>query len=161
MILSIYYGTYIYCYTYNNKLSICSNYIPNIYTYVQKEYWNVCLLCYWQYKNIPHFIVSLPTIVFIIFIIYYFIKQDNIYWKLIYKYIYIGEIIQLCILLYICIFIANIQIITRLVSSSPIYNIGLSILYIKNRYIKYIIVFYHSLYFTLGPLMYCSALPWV
>lgn len=41
----------------------CTRTIPSIYSWVQKEYWNVGFLSYWTPGNIPLFLLAAPTLV--------------------------------------------------------------------------------------------------
>ncbi|KAK0546409.1 ER membrane glycoprotein subunit of the GPI transamidase complex-like protein [Tilletia horrida] len=40
----------------------CSSSIPSIYTYVQKQYWNVGFLRYWELAQLPNFLLAAPIL---------------------------------------------------------------------------------------------------
>ncbi|KAF7507731.1 hypothetical protein GJ744_010160 [Endocarpon pusillum] len=40
----------------------CNEYVPSIYAWVQRHYWNVGLFRYWTVSNIPLFLLAAPTI---------------------------------------------------------------------------------------------------
>jgi len=56
----------------------CSGILPNVYSYIQKEYWDVGFMKYWQLKQIPNFILPFPILA-ICFISLYRLTKTS--WK--------------------------------------------------------------------------------
>lgn len=101
------YGSSIYC-TAPHLSEYCLSYVPNIYSYIQKTYWNVGLFNYWEVKQLPNFILPLPILYLSVSSIYSAparLAPFSLY---------------LLANLFILIFIANIQISTRVLSSVPL-----------------------------------------
>jgi GPI mannosyltransferase 2 len=44
----------------------CSNPLSTLYMHVQRKYWNVGFLNYWQLRNIPNFMLALPVTIVIL-----------------------------------------------------------------------------------------------
>jgi phosphatidylinositol glycan class V len=51
-----------FCTPFNSR-PWCARAIPSIYSWVQKEYWNVGFLSYWTPGNIPLFLLAAPMLV--------------------------------------------------------------------------------------------------
>lgn len=54
----------------------CNTTFPMAYTYVQRHYWNVGFLNYYQWKQIPNFLLAAPILVIIFVNCYKFIMQN-------------------------------------------------------------------------------------
>jgi phosphatidylinositol glycan class V len=56
----------------------CFKSIPLSYSYVQHKYWNVGFLNYYQFKQLPNFLLALPIISFILNNFYQYLLQNLI-----------------------------------------------------------------------------------
>ncbi|KAE8225407.1 hypothetical protein CF319_g1854 [Tilletia indica] len=45
----------------------CSDALPNLYAFVQREYWNVGFLRYWEPSQLPNFLLAAPVLVFAVY----------------------------------------------------------------------------------------------
>lgn len=83
------------------------------YTFIQEHYWNVGLLRYWTFSNIPNFFFPLPNIVFCVLAMRYFSR--------IYPNHHLKPIIYItgCLIVIISLF-AHIQIFNRVSSFIPL-----------------------------------------
>ncbi|KAL4225387.1 hypothetical protein ACF0H5_016076 [Mactra antiquata] len=63
--------------------SWCNDTFPLAYSYVQKHYWHQGLLNYWEFKQIPNFILAIP-VSFLVFMmsIHYYKNNKYICWTL-------------------------------------------------------------------------------
>ena len=132
-------------YGLNNNLSMplsnfsstwCLEKVPLSYQYVQKTYWNVGLLNYWTWKQIPNFILALPLFILMgSFITNWFrIERKNIY-KEKFKYLFsnknenrtsvwflekdfLPHIIYTLFLSLFALFFMHVQVMTRFIFSS-------------------------------------------
>mgnify|MGYP002787071041 FL=1 len=62
----------------NNPPEWCSSVIPNVYSYVQRKYWDVGFLKYYTVNQIPNFVLAVPLTVLLLKGIYRQVKGDPI-----------------------------------------------------------------------------------
>lgn len=168
--------------------SWCNDKLPIAYSYVQKHYWNVGFLNYYEFKQIPNFLLAAPIlIIFIRGCIKYIKINRPKKIKDIFKFdisaarthfvfenpnIYVF-IIHGLFLSVSCLFFLHIQVSTRfLCSSSPLLYWFCAYYMIDGKEFcnlddfrrfssrkKYIISYFLS-YFIVGTAMFCNFLPW-
>lgn len=162
------YGYNTYC---QEPLSpYCTSLFPNIYNYVQEKYWNVGLLRYWELKQIPNFLLAFPMILISFSCICSYFKRNfeallslgtfKINRKL--EHHYLNPIVAPFIVywaanLFILVFIANVQIITRTLSSLPVLYWFICQRNVEKNYLLQ--VFFAS-YFMVGIVLFSNFYPW-
>lgn len=154
------------------------------YSYVQSQYWNVGFLRYYEFKQIPNFLLAAPILILIIsHSISYLIKNTNITFRLglwckdcvsidIKQFVYVVHALVLSI---ICLLFVHIQVSTRMLASSSPYVYWICAKYFyneRNRYngiqlflqsntkmTKFISCWFLG-YFIVGTAMFSNFLPW-
>ena len=147
----------------------------SIYGYIQKQFWGVSLFSYWRMDNIGYFLLMLPTLVVALHAPYYYLldlmKQGRVLsfrsWTISNKRF--PFLLQMGILTAFTVFIANCQILTRILSSCPLYfwtleNIsfddGKNSKPWRSRLMARAILGAHFSYYLVGPLIFSNGLNW-
>ena len=161
------YGNLLYC--SEQPSPYCSDIMPNVYGYVQDKYWNVGIFKYWELKQIPNFALALPIIYISARAIFSYVRAD------IKRFVtcgavcsrvqndFLGSPLVMPFIAYwavnfvILVFIANVQIITRMLCSLPVlyWFISDSIL-TSHRWI----ILYSLVYLSVGTLLFSNFYPW-
>lgn len=131
-----YYAYTIYCSMDNSSRPWCSARIPSIYSFVQKTYWNVGMFNYFTINQIPNFLVAMPMIIICSTAVFLYFESDHTRFlclglterknkrakslQLFYDDLVLPHIYLLCFMLSYNIFIAHVQIITRLFTFMPV-----------------------------------------
>lgn len=154
------------------------------YFYIQSHYWNVGFLEYFQFKQLPNFMLAFPIIYFASTECLKYFRQNsdltfslglsrfhqNTKTSVIFEYI-----VHLSALVVICLFFVHIQVTTRLLcSSSPaLYWLAAMLIYSKEKKTvfrlsdvssstttTFLIFSYCLLYFVLGTALFSNHYPW-
>nr|CCA18790.1 GPI mannosyltransferase putative [Albugo laibachii Nc14] len=138
-----------------------------MYMFIQREYWNVGLFRYYQWKQIPNFFLASPVVSLSVLALYRFFRK-----QLIFTTSWTCEMNVYCIhwafLLINGLLVVHVQVITRLLCACPpFYWIPAIILFqpkksesvIQNAFFK-IVVGYFVLYTLLGSILFSSFYPW-
>lgn len=111
----------------------CQNNFPIAYSYIQEHYWNVGYLKYYEFKQIPNFLLATPIVSIILVNAFkYFLRNQDYCWRLgIFNlrqsilrktsvpdqnlFVFITHAVALCIF---CVLFIHVQVTTRLLASS-------------------------------------------
>lgn len=168
--------------------SWCNSKLPLSYSYVQKHYWNVGFLNYYEFKQIPNFLLAAPILtIFIINCKKYMLincpkniiqifnfdihqPRSNMIFETpqIFVFVLHGLILSI-----FCIFFIHIQVSTRLLCSASPLLYWFSVHYLMDgekfcdinnikRFSvkKKIILLYYFSYYVVGIALFCNFLPW-
>ena len=145
----------------------CNQLIPNFYSYIQNEYWNVGFLKYYQIKQIPNFILAFP----VLFLVFHFLRKQ-------FDFKVFPFILHAMFLAIFNILFVHIQVSTRMLfSASPIpywttavilqrfdfrskfFLVDILFRY-RTSFIEQFVCCYFLSYFIVGTVMFSLFLPW-
>ena len=175
------YQTYaynLYCVNRSDPSEWCLKTIPLSYSYIQEKYWNVGFLRYYQFKQIPNFLLALPIIIlmFKTSFDYFTINMKNIFKILTLKQspekrrklksleaneMCLVHVVHALALTLFCVFFVHIQVTTRmLLSASPLTYWSVASIETKGNEnkTKLIKLWFYG-YFTIGILLHSNFLP--
>ena len=151
--------------------SWCHEY-SNIYSYAQEMFWDVGILKYWQVKNVAFFFLAVPTfLISVLGVIRPWIRDriDSVLKRPTWSRLVVDFLhdkmsiyaIHLIACLAVTLLIANVQIVTRLVSSCPAYFWAQSeIVKSGEKLLVVPLTVVHWVYFFIGIVLFCNFLPW-
>ncbi|KAG5680273.1 hypothetical protein PVAND_009792 [Polypedilum vanderplanki] len=111
----------------------CLSNFPVAYSYIQEHYWNVGYMNYYEFKQIPNFLLAAPIVLIILVNAFiYFINNQDYCWRLgIFnlrqsilrktsiadqnQFVFIVHAVAMCLF---CIFFIHVQVTTRILASS-------------------------------------------
>lgn len=154
----------------------CFAKVPNIYSFVQKEYWNVGLFHYFTFNQIPNFILALPMIIICSSACFLYFESDHLRFmslglhrkknkrakslKLFYDDQMLPHIYLLIFMLVYNVFVAHVQIITRLFTFMPIvYWFMAHLIMTASIRSQKILLTYIGVYGTLGTVLFALNYP--
>lgn len=167
----------------------CDSLVPLSYGYIQEKYWNVGFMRYFEFKQIPNFLLAFPVLFIMLRnIIPYLIKnRRNIFNFSLFKIIkdadYKGtkcrsDIVMACFLhatflTVFSIFYVHIQVSTRMILSANPAFYWISAYYFKGFRIEkpllwqnitnkkqLFLLLYSFSYIIIGTILFCNFLPW-
>lgn len=157
----------------NDTFPFCDAIYPNVYGYIQSAYWNVGLFNYYEFKQLPNFLLASPMLSLSVYGIYQYTienpisvfslgfggnlqKESHSHHRLIYMY-------HWGIMLLLCITIVHIQVSTRFIATSP-HPYWFAAYMFHNRHqfpiLTQLYTIWASLFFVLGCVMFSLFLPW-
>ena len=180
----------VYCeFDFTNADHWCGAALPLSYSYVQKKYWNVGFLRYYEFKQIPNFLLALPVVSLCLYAMCSIlsspgsfdiirtlglVRKANLFNKREQKQQ--QEIIPadraLVYIMHACFLVVagtlgfHVQILTRMLcSSSPVIywlfgSVVLQHLHGRKSDLLMVIVSYFLLYNVLGFFLHCNFYPW-
>lgn len=157
----------------------CASRLPLLYGHVQKVYWENGLFAFWQFKQIPNFILAAPILSFGFFTSWMCIsKRWTHFWRALlpcsspkltlkgwpatglYGRISFCLVVHLAFLSGFSFCFMNVQVATRfLAASPPLYWFAAHIAQ-RSRNLERIIWGYSYTYIALGSLLFTNAYPW-
>ena len=162
-----------------SRLNWCNNLFRFSYWQIQNKYWQVSFMSYYEFKQIPNFILASPIIIFILRnSLNYFTKNKSLVSSLgffvpnklhesssssitsnVHCFVYVVHVTALTLF---CLFFIHIQVTTRLIaSSSPVlYWAAASLNPMKNNLATKLLNLWFYSYFILGTFFYCNGYPW-
>ncbi|XP_031621596.1 GPI mannosyltransferase 2 [Contarinia nasturtii] len=167
------------------KADWCSYPLPFSYSYLQSHYWNVGFMKYYEFKQIPNFVLASPILIMIIYHSIQFIManptialrlgllqpKSNVQIVKFNLFVYTVHAFALSIF---CLFFVHIQVSTRMLASSTPYIYWLCAQYFqremqrnswkaflqpRSRITKFIKGWFLG-YFVIGTVLFCNFLPW-
>lgn len=139
----------------------CGWTVPIAYSYVQNHYWNVGFLQYYEWKQVPNFLLASPMVIVMMLHLLYWPN-----WKT--SFVFMAHA---TFLLIVCVLCINVQVTTRLMASAS------PVLYwifstetsseIKTIHdipmckwpVKLVLLWFAS-YIIIGTTLFCNFLPW-
>ena len=153
----------------------------SIYEHVQLAFWRVSFLSYWNLGNWPYFLLMTPSLLVALHAPFYYlkdlikgsfatirsIKKIDEFAKLAVSEWTFPFLVQMGILTAFTVFIANCQILTRIVSSCPLYFWTINRLTSDHDETNLVVKFIakalwvlHFAYFLVGPLVFANGYNW-
>lgn len=139
----------------------CGWTVPIAYSYVQNHYWNVGFLQYYEWKQVPNFLLALPMVIVMVWHLVYLPNWKN-------SFVFMVHATFLLLFFVLCI---NVQVTTRLMASaSPVLywifsrNVSYDIVTIDDILkckwpVKLVLLWFVS-YIFIGTTLFCNFLPW-
>ncbi len=152
----------------------CDSY-SSLYPYIQKEFWKVAPFAYWRTNNIQYFLLMMPALIVSVYGIFWRLKERS---SLILGVLHgkgsliprltrvidmweIGYVAQMGILTVFTVFVANVQILTRILSSCPLFFWSIERMHSRaSRPVRSLILAIHLGYFLIGPFIFGNGLNW-
>ena len=139
----------------------------SIYGYIQKQFWGVSPFSYWEWRRWPYFLLMMPSLVVACHAPIYFLIDHGVATL---KTVEVRRILQDEQLVYLAqmgaltaftLFVANCQILTRILSSCPLYFWTLERLTRDgSSQIGRGLILAQMLYYILGPLLFANGFNW-
>jgi phosphatidylinositol glycan class V len=153
----------------------CYSY-TSIYGYIQKEFWMVAPFAYWKIHHIPYFLLMTPALTVAIYGFVWRAKERytelkmilrSTKWSLTERFNIlvgmwdIGLIAQMGILTTLTVFVANCQILTRILSSCPLFFWSAERMYRESSpRLQSVILAVQLGYFLMGPFVFGNGFNW-
>lgn len=154
----------------------CHRAMPVVYTFVQKEYWNVGLFNYFQLAQIPNFLLALPMIVISAGAVFVYFEADHLRFlscglhqnknhrakqlDLFKAECVLPHIYLLLFMLLYNVFIAHVQIVTRLFTFQPVlYWFMAHVMMTASIRVQKTLQTYIGLYGLIGTVLFATHYP--
>ncbi|XP_005191261.2 GPI mannosyltransferase 2 [Musca domestica] len=161
-------------YRYGEQSPWCDDNFPFPYSYIQSHYWHVGFLKYYQWKQLPNFMLASPILLFMLWhcikYLYNFLANLLPKYPLFYlvkEYKTLPYIIHAFALTVFCVFFVHIQISTRLLCSATPCVYWFASDYMPKSLEKFelrskagLIFLWFASYVLVGTIMFSNNLPW-
>ncbi|KAI9294751.1 mannosyltransferase [Neoconidiobolus thromboides FSU 785] len=175
-----YYAYQEYCSIDSPLSPWCYYKVPINYSYLQKHYWNNGFLKYYEWKQLPNFLLAMPFILISIYGIWEYIKVNKIRFFSLglfkqnsettkignnHPYLHNDQLLPHLYLwsfmLIYCIFFMHIQVIIRFFTSVPLFYgfIAYKISNNDNLIFKTIIIYYWCFYSIISTILFATFFP--
>jgi GPI mannosyltransferase 2 len=165
-----------FCFKDDSTRPWCSSKFASIYSFVQKEYWNVGLFNYFAINQIPNFLFALPMIIICSSACFLYFESDHLRFislglhrrknkrakslNLFYDDQILPHIYLLIFMLVYNVFVAHVQIITRVFTFLPVVYWFMAHLIMNSSIItQKILLTYIGIYGTLGTVLFALNYP--
>ena len=148
----------LYCYTDTSSPHNWCDSESSIYSHVQKSFWNVSLFSYWKLANWPYFVLMIPTLIVSTSAAVYFVKDWIKHRKV--PVNHLPYLAQMGLLTAFTLFVANVQILTRILSSCPLYFWTIERVTREEGKFGKLILAIHLGYFLVGPIVFANGINW-
>ena len=152
----------------------------SIYAFVQKTFWRVFLFGQWHWGNWANLLLMIPSLIVSLTSAFWFLKsfiyeiRNTKLNKFQIFIIFLGKyeipfLAYMGILTFVTLLIAHVQIMTRILSSCPIYFWTIEKMtrdiykpggLTMNKIIGGFILIAHLTYFVVGPIIHCNGWNW-
>ncbi|EEA08394.1 mannosyltransferase domain-containing protein [Cryptosporidium muris RN66] len=156
--LYIYWCYYRYCVLSDIVRPWCNSKIPNIYSFVQSEYWGNYLFNYWKLQKVDKFLWIIPIIVPIVVSSISIVKYKIYSFKSTYSWL--GYVLQIYFLFIYVLLFGHVEVLIRLFNCIPLYFTLLAYFYKIFPSYSSILLFYHIFTFIFGNMWFPNFLPW-
>lgn len=137
----------------------CNNVIPQAYGYVQAKYWNVGLFKYYQFKQLPNFLLAFPITMLVFYGSHSY--TNELRGRVKRNHSLHSYYIQTILFTIICSLTVNIQVTTRLLASCcPLIYWICEDLSEKSISRRNQLKFYFLVYFFIGTILHSNFYPW-
>ena len=162
--------------------SWCYDKLPLAYAYVQRHYWNVGFLKYYQYKQIPNFLLAVPVVSIVSnrtlrltrkFIVNFkklvvnhhtvVLENEKLVRDHLWENVRFVCVVHVTVLTMFCVLCVHVQVTTRMIySATPVvYWISAECFtFGKDGVERKLTVWYYASYYVVGTVMFCNFLPW-
>ena len=156
----------LYCETGSPAPNWCAT--DSIYGYVQRTFWKVFPLGYYRLRNMPQFLLMLPALIVCICAAVYFLQDmrtetrkvsGNVLTYVLSQWTF-PFLAQLGVLTAFTLFVANVQILTRLVVSCPLYFWTMERFTRGGSLLSRVVMVVHLVFIVIGPILHSVGFNW-
>lgn len=134
----------------------CDYTVPNIYSFVQAEYWNSGLFAYYEMKQLPNFLLAFPAVALCAGALARYRKEGEFGTGIPPPFA-----LQLVLSLLVAASVMHVQVFTRFIcSSAPMFYWHAAMLTQRETGVAYFVLLYFTLFLLLGTSMFCAYFPW-